>query len=110
MIKITARLFCFATLALGISQAAPYDITVFDTVAVGSAQLKAGDYTVEMQGDKAVFTLKSTKKVTEIPATMAKSDSTFTSTVFISQHAKLKEIDLGGTQDKIVFATNVASK
>jgi hypothetical protein len=101
--KITSQLFFLATAALGIANAAtPYDVTILDNLSVGRTELKAGDYKVEMQGDKAVF--KSGKKTVEIPATLGKSDQVFSSTVFVSQHSKLKEIDLGGTQDKIVFA------
>jgi hypothetical protein len=101
--KITPHLFFFAIATLGIANAAtPYDVTLLDNVSVGRTELKAGDYKVEMQGDKAVF--KTGKKTVEIPATLGKSDQVFSSTVFVSQHSKLKEIDLGGTQDRIVFA------
>lgn len=103
MKTFTTRLFCLSTLALGIaSAAAPYDITLLDSFSVGKAELKAGDYKLEMQGDKAVFTIG--KKSVAVPATLGKSDQPFVSTVFVSQRSKLKEIDLGGTQDKIVFA------
>jgi hypothetical protein len=105
MKKFTTILFCLSTLALGIASAgAPYDITLLDTFSVGKAELKAGDYKVEMQGDKAVFTIG--KKTVAIPATLGKSEQPFASTVFVSQRSKLKEIDLGGTQDKILFAGN----
>jgi hypothetical protein len=93
------------TLAVGIANAAPYDVTLSDNVSVGRAQLKAGDYKVEMKGDKAVFT--SGKKTVEVQATLEKSDQMFASTVLLSQHSKLQEIDLAGTQDRIVF--NVAA-
>jgi|HubBroStandDraft_6_1064221.scaffolds.fasta_scaffold1041561_1 hypothetical protein len=103
MKNFTTRLFCISTLALGIASAAtPYDVTLLDNVSVGKTELKAGDYKLEMQGDKAVFT--TGKKTVAVPATLGKSDQPFASTVFVSQHAKLKEIDLGGTQDKILFA------
>ena len=104
MRNLTARLFCLSALALGISAlpAFAYDVTLYDTFSVGKAELKAGAYTVEMQGDKAIF--KSGKKSIEVPATLGKSDHTFSDTVFVSQRTKLREIDLGGTQDKIVFA------
>jgi hypothetical protein len=105
MKKLTTCVFCLATLALGIANAgAPYDITLLDSFSVGKAELKAGDYKLEMLGDKAVFT--SGKKSVSIPATMGKSDQPFAATVFVSQRSKLKEIDLGGTQDKILFAGN----
>jgi hypothetical protein len=100
---LTAQVLFLSTLALGIAHAAsPYDITLSDSFSVGRTELKPGDYKVEMQGDKAVFT--TGKKTIQVPATMAKSDQTFATTVFVSQHAKLREIDLGGTQDKILFA------
>jgi hypothetical protein len=102
MKNFTTRLVCFSLLALGIASAAdPYKVTVLDAVSVGKTELKPGDYKLEMQGDKAVFTIG--KKTVAVPATLSKSEQPFASTVFISQHAKLKEIDLGGTQDKIVF-------
>jgi len=105
MKNFTTRLVCCSLLALGIASAAdPYNVTVLDAVSVGKTELKPGDYKVEMQGDKAVFT--SGKKTIMIPATLSKSDQTFASTVFVSQKTKLKEIDLGGTQDKILFAGN----
>jgi len=47
---------------------------------------------------------KSGKKTIEIPATLEKNDQAFGSTVLVSMHSKLKEIDLAGTQDKIIFS------
>ena len=107
MKKFTIQLFCLSTLALGIASAAsPYDVTLLDTFSVGKTELKAGDYKVEMQGDKAAFTMG--KKTVMVPATLAKSDQPFASTVFVSQKSKLREIDLGGTQDKIVFEASTS--
>lgn len=103
MKTFTAHVFLFSTLAVGIaSAAAPYDVTLSDTFSVGKTELKAGDYTVEMQGDKAVF--RTGKKVIQVPATLAKSEQTYAATVFVSQKSKLREIDVGGTQERIVFA------
>jgi len=101
MVKFTIPMFCLATMVSGIAQAASYDVTLTDNVTVGKTQLKAGDYKVEMQGDKAIF--KTGKKVVQVPATLEKNDQAFGSTVFVSMHSKLKEIDLAGTVDKIVF-------
>ena len=103
MKKFTTCLFCLASLAAGIASAQdPYNVMLNDTFSVGKAELKAGDYKVEIQGDKAVFT--SGKKTVTVPATLAKTEQTFDSTVVISQKTQLREIDLGGTQEKIVFA------
>jgi hypothetical protein len=96
------KLICLSALALSMAMAAEqYDVTLLDPVSVGKTELKAGDYKVEMQGDKAVFT--NGKKTVSIPATFGKSDQPYVATVFVSQHSKLREIDLGGTQAKIVF-------
>jgi hypothetical protein len=103
MIRFTSRMICLATFALGIASAA-YDVTLYDNVTANGTQLKAGNYQVEMQGDKAVF--KIGDKTISIPATLSKSDSTYSSTVFVSQRSKLIEIDLGGTSDKIIFAAS----
>ena len=104
MKNFTTRLVCLSLLALGIASAAdPYKVTVLDPVSVGKTELKPGDYKVEMQGDKAVFTMG--KKTVAVPATLSKGEQPFASTVFISQHSKLKEIELRGTQDKIVFVS-----
>jgi hypothetical protein len=93
-----------ATLTLGIAHAAEYDIRVITDVSVGKTHLKAGGYTVEMKGDKAVF--KSGKTTVEVPASVEKNGEPFASTTLLSQHSQLQEIDIAGTQDRIVF--NVA--
>jgi hypothetical protein len=83
MTKFTTQLFCLATLALGVAYgAASYEVTLSDNVTAGGTKLKA----------------------VEIPATSGKSEQPFSSTVLVMQYSQLKEIDLGGTQDKIVFA------
>jgi hypothetical protein len=102
MTKFATQLFSLATIALGIAHAAPYEVAIFANLSVGKTQLKAGDYTVEMKGDKAVF--KCGKKTVEVQATVEKNDQMFTSTILLSQHSQLQEIDLGGTQDRIVFS------
>jgi hypothetical protein len=106
MTKFTTQLFFLATVALGTAQAAPYDVTLFANLAVGKTQLKAGDYTVEMKGNMAVF--KCGKKTVEVQATIEKNDQMFASTILLSQHSQLQEIDLAGTQDRIVFGVAAA--
>ena len=105
--KSTKVLFSLATLALGVASAASsYSVKLDGPLSVGAVQLKAGDYTVEMQGDKAVFKNgRSGKKVVEIPATLGTSDAKFKSTSLLSADSKLQEIDLGGTKSKIVFGS-----
>lgn len=110
--KLTTLVSTLAMLALGIANAASsYGLKLYNPVWVGSTQLKAGDYKVEMQGDKAVF--KTGKTVVEVPATLEKGDKKYSFTSFTSADSKVSEIDLGGTNMKIVFgpaSTGNASK
>jgi hypothetical protein len=97
--KLTVGLAAFA---LGIvSAASNYDVTLPSSMSVGSAQLKAGNYKVEMQGDKAVF--KMGKTSVEVPAKLEKSDQQYSYTSVVTNGDKLVEIDLGRKAGKIVF-------
>ena len=104
--KITKAVLSLSMLAAGIASAASgYSVTLSDAVWIGGTQLKAGDYKVEMQGDKAVFTAGS-KKVAEAPATLGTGDQKYAYTTLSTSSSKLREIDLGGTKSKIVFAAD----
>jgi hypothetical protein len=99
-IKLT---FCLTVLALGVASAASsYGVDLKKSVTIGSTQLQAGQYKVELQGDKAVF--KSGKNVVEVPATLGKSDQKYGTTGIVTVGTKLVEIDLGGTTEKILFS------
>lgn len=103
--KLKTAVFSLSMFAAGIASAASsgYSVTLYDAISVGSTQLKAGDYKVEMQGDKAVFK-SGGKTVAEVPATMGANDKKYVYTSLSSKDSKLNEIDLGGTKSKIVFA------
>jgi hypothetical protein len=106
--KFTKLMFAVATLGLGVASAASsYSVKFYDSVWVGGTELKAGDYKVEVQGDKAVF--KTGKSVIEVPAALAASDKKYEFTSLVSVDKKLHEIDLGGTKSKIVFSSDVQS-
>ncbi len=97
------KLLCLSTLALGIATAASsYTVTFADAVSAGGIQLNAGNYKVEMPGDKAIF--KQGKKTVEVPATLQTTNEKYSSTsAIIGAGSKLKEIDLSGTKTKVVF-------
>jgi len=106
--KLTKLTLGLAVLALGVASAASsYSFKLSDSVWVGGTQLKAGEYKVEMQGDKAVF--KSGKSVVEVPATLGNSDKKHAFTSVVSEDSKLLEIDLGGTSAKIVLSPTAQS-
>src|SRR5258705_12872618 len=97
--------FAVATVALGVARAAAYYKVKLDAqLSIGSTELKAGEYKVEMQGEKAVF--KSGKTVVEVPATMGKSEHKYYRTSVVTEGSKLQEIDFGGTTESILFNSN----
>jgi len=106
--KFSKFMLTLATFGLGVmSAASSYDVKLYDTVWIGATQLKAGEYKVQMLGDKAVF--KSGKSVVEVPATMGTNDQKFNFTSLISVDSKLHEIDLAGTKAKILFSGETLS-
>jgi hypothetical protein len=97
--------FGVATVALAVASAASsYKVKLEAPLSIGSTELKAGEYKVEMQGDKAVF--KSGKTVVEVPATMGKSERKYYRTSVVTEGSKLQEIDFGGTTESILFNSN----
>jgi hypothetical protein len=105
--KLTKMLICASTLALGIASAASgYKVNLPNKMWVGSTELKAGDYRVEVTGNKAVF--KMGKETIEVPATLQTSSSKFAETELDATQDKLKEIHVGGTTSKIVFSSGGA--
>lgn len=107
MMNFTARLICLSALAAGIASAASYKIMVRSNSTVGGTELKAGLYTVEIKGDKAVF--KSEAKTVAVPATLEKGTVRFADTMYVSRDSAIVEIDLGKTSEKIVFNAAGAS-
>ena len=106
----------FGVFALGVAIAASsHNVTVYNPVWVGGTELKPGDYKVQIDNGKAVF--KSKKDTVEVPAKMETAKSKFQFTALNTENsggkAKLNEIELGGTNTKIVIepgATPEATK
>ena len=99
----TKLAFGLTTFALAVASAAStHSVTFTSPVWVGGTQLKAGQYTVEVTADKAVFKLG--KSVVESPVTLEKADKKFGTTSSVVSDSKVMEIDLGGTTSKLIFA------
>jgi hypothetical protein len=93
---------CLATLGLAVGTAASsYNVTLDSPTWAGETKLNAGDYRVQIVGDKAVF--KSGKNVIEVPTTVETNASKYALTSAEIADSKIKEIDLGGTNTKITF-------
>jgi hypothetical protein len=104
--KFMKLTFGLGTLALGIASAASsYSVKINESMSIGGTQLKAGEYKVEMVGDKALF--KIGKSVVEVPATLGKSDRMYPYTALVTENSKIVEIDFGGTTAKILFSPAV---
>jgi hypothetical protein len=98
-------MFAVATLALTAFAASNTFHVTFDEAAwINGTQVKAGDYKLQIEGGKAV--LKSGKTVVEAPAKLETADHKFPSTgVVVDSKQKVQEIQIGGTNDRIVFQT-----
>ncbi len=98
-------LVCFAFVALAIASAKTYSVNLNRDVVVGNTELKAGEYQLEIVGDKAVLTKGKIKA--EAPARVESSDQEFraTSMRVEDQGGKMRvsEIRLGGTKTRIIF-------
>jgi len=96
------------TLSFGILVAAvanagtSYSVTFTNPTWIGQTQVKAGEYKVEIEGDKAIFKSDKTM-VAEAPATVQENTEKYRYTSFESSGAKLKEIHVGGSTMKIVL-------
>ncbi|MBL0157434.1 MAG: hypothetical protein IPP47_10105 [Bryobacterales bacterium] len=99
--------FCvlFLTAAMLFASAASYSVTLFQPSMVSGTELKAGEYKLTIDGDKATIT-KGKEKV-EAAVKMETSENKFsaTSVRYSDQGGKMKiqEIRLGGTTTKVVF-------
>ena len=100
----------FASLALAVASAASsYNVTFFEPVVVNGTTLKAGQYKVEVNDNKAI--LKNGKAVAESPVKVESNDAKYqTTTVRLAGGTQVEEIRVGGTHTRLVFEkTGVAT-
>jgi hypothetical protein len=105
--KFSRLTLSLATLGLAVASAAStYNVKLSSATWIGETKLNAGDYKVQIVGDKAVF--KSGKTSVEVPATVATNPRRFSMTSTQVTDSKMQEIDLGGTTTKILFGAAAA--
>jgi hypothetical protein len=97
--------FAFAVAALAVASAKTYNVKLYQTAYVSGTELKAGEYKVDVQDNKAVIT--SGKTVVEA-AVKAETNGTKYGTTVVRMAAeggkmKIQEIRLGGTNTRLVF-------
>lgn len=104
--KLVRFVVCFGTLAMAFASAAEhYTVTLHQSTMVAGTELKAGDYKVEVNGNKAILT--SGKKSVEAPVKVETGDQKYSATTVRYATAggnyQIDEIRVGGTKTKIVF-------
>lgn len=100
--KLTHLTLGLAILLTSVASAASsYKVTLPSDLSAGNVQLKAGDYTLTLEGKQVV--LKRGKESTQIPAIVEKNDKKFQDTTLELAGSKIQAIDIGGTDMKIMF-------
>jgi hypothetical protein len=103
--KLFRFVFIFASLALLASAAPIYKITLSEPSVIGGTAVKAGDYRIVVNGDKA--TLTTGKTSLEVPVTVETGTHKFqyTSVEGRMQAGKnvVSDIQVGGTATTLIF-------
>jgi hypothetical protein len=94
-----------AALAVAGASAKSYSVTLYEPAVLGNMTLKAGDYKVEVNDQKAVLTNGKTR--CEAPVKVESADMKYSSTTvrFGNGDGKMhvQEIHIGGSKTKLVF-------
>jgi hypothetical protein len=103
--------FAFAALSVA-SAASSHRITVFQTAYVNGAELKPGEYKVEVHDNKAVITRG--KESFDAPVRVESAPNKFPTTTVRYNNANGKmqvdEIRIGGTSTRLVFSPATVSE
>jgi len=93
--------------SLTIVSAKSYEIVLSAPTKVGAVQLKAGQYTLKVQGSNAVFTDVDTSKTYTTPVKVENGNTKYDETKIQSSKQGdtdlVQEIDLGGSKTKLGF-------
>lgn len=103
-------MFILFTLTLAAFAASNTFHVTFDSNAwIGATEVKAGEYKVTVEGDKA--TLKAGKTVIEVPAKLETAERTFSMSGVVMKNIngkqQVEEIQIGGTKTHIVFVSAI---
>lgn len=103
--KLFTSVFCFATLAAFAGSAPVYNVTLTEPATVAGSDLKAGDYRISVNGDKA--TIKIGKTSVEVPVKVETGSQKFAYTSVESRteagKVMVDDIRVGGTSTTLVF-------
>ena len=95
----------FAILGLSMANAKSFTLTLFAPSVVGGAELKPGEYKLELKDGKAVITNGKQSSEAEVKVENADRNYASTSVRYSNGDGKyhIQEIRLGGTKMKLVF-------
>jgi hypothetical protein len=95
-------LFLIGTLALaGVANAKSYDIVLGAPAKAGSAHLAAGEYSLKVEGNTAIFTSVETGKKVSAAVKVQDSGKKFDQTAVDSTGDQITAIELGGSSKKL---------
>lgn len=107
MIKNILVLFTVLGLA-AVASARSYSITLYEPSVIGGAELKPGDYRLELKDEKVV--ISKGKQMGEAPVKVETADSKYSTTTVRYRNGDgkyhIQEIHLGGTNMKLVVNAN----
>ena len=100
------RLAVIALLGVSLASAKSYTITLSDPCQAGSSQLKAGQYTLKVDGAKVVL-IDTKGKAIETTAKVETADRKFDQTAVVISKVeganRLQSITLAGSKSKVIF-------
>jgi hypothetical protein len=96
-------LLVFATAALAVASAASsYPVTFYQPVTINGAQIRAGDYTLELKDDNMAV-IKQGDTVTEAPVKVKNDKETYSRNIVRLNRSRVEEIRLAGTSKRLLF-------
>jgi hypothetical protein len=100
------RLAILALLGISLASAKSYTFTLSNPSQAGSAQLKAGDYTLKLDGSQVVLTDTKGHQISttaKVETADKKYDQTEVSVSSAGGANRIEWIALGGSKNKVVF-------
>jgi len=106
MMKMATLVVCLGTAAMAWASASKsYDVTLNKPAQVSGTELKAGDYSIEVAGDKAM--IHAGKVAVEASVQVQEGDKKYSSTIvrysLVDGKYRIREIQLSGTKTMLVF-------
>lgn len=95
---------CFMVLGLAIASAKTYTLTLFQPSVLNGTEMKAGEYKLDLNGDKIV--IRGNKQKVEANVQVVTNDQKYSSTSVRYGNGdgkyRIQEIRIGGTNTKLV--------